>query len=172
MTLTTPLSTLLRAHWFFFIAPLVVLADVALGLMSRGQIDRWLEVGLLVDLAVLVPALYAVCYRAQGRKALLKALGLACLGLWLALKLVPENEQTLLAHVGPLRYVGLVVLFAFEAVLLLAVYRKVFKGGSTDDAVKAVAADMPPWAARLMALEAGLWLKAWGALRRLFGRPR
>lgn len=164
------LPTVFRSHWFFFIAPLVMAADVFVGRSARGQVDWLIEAGLLFDLAVLLPCLYAVCYRAQGRKALLKAVALACLGIWVALRLVPEGERDLLAHVAPLRYLGLGALVLLEAAVVVGIYRAVFRGGSAAEAAAAAPADMPRWVARLMALEAGLWRSAWRVLKRLFTR--
>lgn len=169
-TLSNRMPPLWRAHWFCFVAPLVLLADVGVGLSARGQIDQVIEAGLLFDLAVLIPGLYLACYRREGRKAALRAIGLACLGIWAALKLVPADEQQLLSAVAPLRYLGLAVLLLVEVVIVVRIYRVIFGSGSAEKAVAAAGPGMPPWVARLMAWEAGVWLRAWRALRRVFGR--
>ncbi len=146
--------------------------DVAIALFSRGEIDRMIEAGLLVDLALLLPALYWFCYRQRGKQALVRALALACLGVWVAGKLVAVEEQQLIATLAPLRYVGLVVLVALEIGLLLAIYRAVFKHGEIDPATaaRAEAAGLPPWLLRLSAVEARFWARLWQALRRMAGR--
>ena len=161
----------LRLHWFFVVAPLVLAVDLYVGLSARGEIDRLLEAGLLFDLVVLVPSLYWLCYRQRGKKAVIRAAALACLGIWVALKLVPEPERDLLNYVAPLRYVDLAALVCLELVVVLAIYKSVFKGGSVAEAVNRAPADMPPWVARLLAIEANFWLKAWGFIKRLLGTP-
>ncbi len=163
-------SRIVRSHWFFWIAPLVLAVDFYAALSARGAIDRVLEAGLLFDLVVLLPVLYWFCYRRRGRPALVRAAALACLGIWLALKLVPEPERELLVYVVPLRYVGLAVLAWLEVVLVVAIYRSVFRGGSVDQAVAQAPSDMPRWVAKLLAMEARFWLRAWGVIKRLVGR--
>ena len=163
-------SQAVRTHWFFWVAPLVLAVDFYVALSARGAIDRLVEAGLLFDLFVLLPVLYWFCYRHRGRPTLVRAAALACSGIWLALKLVPEPERELLVYVAPLRYVGLAVLVWLEVVLVVAIYRSVFKGGSVEQAVSQASAVMPPWVARLLAIEARFWLKVWGVIKRLLGR--
>ena len=160
----------IRQHWFFLAAPLVLATDLSVAVYARGSIDRTLEAGLLFDLVVLIPCLYWLCYRHRGRAALTRAAALACLGIWFALKLVPEPEQDLLFYVAPLRYVGLAALLWLELVVVVSIYRTVFKGGAVSDAVARAPVDMPPWLARLLALEARFWLKLWHFLRRVVGK--
>lgn len=160
----------IRSHWFFWVAPLVLAADFYAALAARGAIDRVVEAGLLFDLAVLLPLLYLWCYRQRGRAALVRAAGVACLGIWLALKLVPEPERELLVYVAPLRYVGLAVLVWIEVRLMVVIYRSVFKGGSVEQAVEQAPSEMPRWVAKLLAMEARLWLRVWSAVKRLLGR--
>ena len=119
-----------------------------MGLSARGEIDRLIEAGLLFDLVVLVPSLYWLCYRQRGKKAVIKAAALTCLGIWAALKLVPEPERGLLNYVAPLRYVGLAALAWLELIVVLAIYKAVFKGGSVAEAVSRAPAEMPPWVAK------------------------
>ena len=157
----------LRLHWFFVIAPLVLAVDVYVGLSARGQIDHLIEAGLLFDLVALVPSLYWLCYRRNGKKAVIKAASLACLGIWVVLKLVPETERELLNYVSPLRYLGLAALVWLELVVVVAIYKSIFKGGSVNEAVSRTPADMPPWMVRLIAIEAKFWLKVWGGIKRL-----
>lgn len=159
-----------RLHWFFLVAPLVVLADLYVAVSIRGAIDRLIEAGLLFDLAVLLPCLYWFCYRDRGKRAVVRAAAIACLGIWAALKLVPEAEQDLLHYVAPLRYVGLAALVWLELVVVVAIYRSVFKGGSAGEAAAQAPADIPPWVAKLLAMEASFWLKCWRSLKHLFGK--
>jgi hypothetical protein len=159
-----------RIHWFFLVAPVVIAIDVYVALSAKGDFDRILEAGLLFDLVVVVPCLYWLCYRQRGRKAAIRAAALACLGIWAALKLVPEAERDLLDYVAPLRYLGLAALVWLELVVVVAIYKSVLKGGTVNQAVSQAPADMPPWVAKLLALEAKFWLKVWGALKRCIGR--
>lgn len=161
---------LLRLHWFFLIAPLVLAMDLYVGLSARGQVDHVIEAGLLFDLVLLIPSLYWICYRHRGKKAITKAAALACLGIWAALKLVPESERDLLNAVAPLRYIGLAALAWLELVVVVAIYRTVFKTGSVDEAISRAPADMPPWVVRLLAVEANFWRRAWGFIKRMFNR--
>jgi hypothetical protein len=160
----------LRLHWFFFVAPLVLAADLYVGLSAHGAINRLLEAGLLFDLVVLVPCLYWLCYRQRGRRAVIRSAAFACLGIWVALKLVPESERDLLNYVAPLRYVGLAALAWFELVVVIAIYKTVFTGGSVTQAASLAPEDMPPWVAKLIAIEANFWLKVWGAIKRFLGK--
>lgn len=163
-------TDVLRMHWFFAAAPLVLAADVGVGLSARGEMDRVIEAGLLFDLAVLIPTLYWLCYRKRGKRAFVRAAALACLGIWAALKLVPEPERDLLNYVAPIRYAGLAALAWLEIVVVLAIYKTVFRRGSVDDAIAQAPADMPAWAVKLLALEAKFWVKVWGGVRRLLGK--
>lgn len=161
-----------RTHWFFIFAALVVAGNIFVAHSARGEIDRIVEAGLIFDLAVLLPCLYWFCYRTGGKKAGIRAAGLCCLGIWGALKLVPEGEQDLLAYVAPVRYVGLAALICLEVVVLVAVYRTMFKGGSDQEVTARIQTqtDLPPWVARLLALEARFWRKVWQVVKRILGR--
>ena len=160
----------LRLHWFLVVAPLVLAADVYVGLTARGEIDHVVEGGLLFDLVVLVPSLYWLCYRQRGKKAITKAAGLACLGIWVALKLVPETERDLLNYVAPLRYIGMAALVWLEFLVGLAIYKAVFKTGSVEEAISQAPKDMPLWAIRLLAVEANFWRKVLGVVKRVLGK--
>jgi len=161
-----------RTHWFFIVAAFVVAGNIFVALSSRGAIDRIVEAGLIFDLAFLLPCLYWLCYRASGKKAAIRAVGLCCLGIWGALKLVPEAEQDLLAYVAPARYVGIAALICLEVAVLVAVYRTMFKGGSDQEVTARIQAqtDLPPWVARLLALEARFWRKVWQVVKKVIGR--
>ena len=160
----------LRVHWFFFIAPVVLAVNLYVGLSERGDIDRFVEAGLLFDLMVLILCLYWLCYRRRGRHAVIQAAALACLGIWAALKLVPESERILLNYVAPIRYVGLTVLVWLDLIVVLAIYRSVFKGGSVTEAASHAPDGVPPWIAKLLALEARFWLTVWGKVKRVLGK--
>lgn len=160
-----------RTHWFFLVAPFVIAADVYVAIGARSEIDRLIEAGLLFDLAVLIPCLYWLCYRERGRKAVVRTAALCCLGIWAALNLVPEAEHELLNYVGPLRYFGIAALVWLEVIIVVTIYRTAFKGGSANEVAARAQdeADLPPWAARLLAREALFWRRAWYRLKRFVG---
>ena len=100
----------------------------------------------------------------------MRAAALACVATWAAVKRVPADEQHLMHHVAPLRYVGLAALIALESAVVIAIYRSVFAGHSAAPAAASAPDNLPRWAARLMAMQAAFWRQAWPAIRRVFGR--
>ncbi|RQO60467.1 hypothetical protein DBR47_08900 [Paucibacter sp. KBW04] len=171
---STPAAAWLSKHWFLPLAGLIVAGDLSAARLGDWQGSQLLEAALLFDLALLLPALYWVCYRHQGKPALLKAIGLACLGIWLCGKAIPAEQQQFLPALTWLRYLGLAGLLALELKLALALYKAVvLKGQSRQEAeTQMVGEGMPPWVARLMAFEASLWRKVWMRLRRLGQKRR
>jgi hypothetical protein len=125
------------------------------------------EAALLADLCLTAPALYALCYgrRQPLRTTLIRALAIACAGVWLASVLIPAAEQSLLPQLAPLRWIGLAVVTLLELRLLVAAVRIAFSGHGTARQV-AEATDAPMWVARLMLWEARLWRGVWRILRR------
>jgi len=160
----------LRAHWFFLVAPLVIAADLFVALDPRGGIDRLVEAGLLFDLAVVLPCLYWLCYRGRGRKAVIRAAALSCLGIWAALKLVPNRSRNC-------SYTWLHC--AMQASPPWCGWRWRCSWPSTAPHSRGVGAGScrsgaghrgpSPWVARIVALEATFWRGAWRALKRFFG---
>lgn len=162
-----------RGHWFLLAAAAVVTSDLVVASLDSWSHPGLIESGILFDLSVVVPALYLWCYRARGKAAIVRALGLSCLGIWLAGHIVPSEHHQVLGTVGFLRYIGLAVLIGIELKLVLLVFRAVFRvDGDTASTVLATAKDagMPEWAARLMAWEASLWRRGLDWLRRMLGR--
>lgn len=155
----------LRADWFFAAAAAVVAADLVVVGAHLATSPRLMEAVLVGDLALVIPAAYLACYRAQGRRAALRALGLACLGIWAAAHVVPPAQQALLTTLTPVRYVGSALLLAVELRVLLAIWRAAFTGGDAGSAAEDVG--VPAWMARLMAWEAGLWRRAWELAQRI-----
>lgn len=163
----------IRSHWFLLAAAAVVTSDLVAASLDSWSNPRLLEAGILFDLSVVVPALYLWCYRTRGKAAIVRAVALSCLGIWVAGHIVPSEHHQVLGTVGFVRYVGLAVLLVIQLKLVLMLYRAAFD--RDDDAVPTVLATakeagMPEWVARLMAWEASLWRKAWDAVRRMIGR--
>jgi len=171
---STPATAWLSKHWVLPLAALMVAGDLSAAWLGDWRGSQLLETALLFDLALLLPTLYWVCYRHQGKPALLKALGLACLGSWLCGKAIPAEQQQLLPALSWLRYLGLAGLLALELKLVLALYKAVILKAQTrqEAETRLTSEGMPPWVARLMALEASLWRKAWQALHRLLPKKR
>ncbi|MBH9576872.1 hypothetical protein [Inhella proteolytica] len=165
----------LLRHWFVPAALLLALGDLS-SVWAQGWTDApWLEAVLLFDFVVVIPLLYLVCYRHKGKAACVQALALACLGIWALDKLMPaEGRQWLDALVG-LRWFGLALLIALEIKLGIVVYKAVVFSGQTREQAQSrfESEGLPPWLARFMAFEAGLWRRLWVFLQRLVGRgPR
>ena len=160
-------SDRLARHWFWLAFPVLLAVSFSL---ARWPI--WLDQGaaaeavLLVDWCVIVPALYALCYRRRFAlpHLLLRMLALACFGTWLMSWLLPEDAQRIGPQLTWVRWTGIAVLVLVELRLVAAAIRIAFSGkGSADDIARASGA--PPWIARLMLLEARFWRAVWGFLR-------
>lgn len=161
----------LAAHWFVPVAVLVVAGDVSAVRFGHWTGTRLLELALLFDFAVLLPALYWWCYRARGKAAVVKAVALACFAVWATGKVLPAEHRELIDSVVWLRYVGLAGLAVLELKLMVSVYKAVFSGKSQADARARLEAEgMPTWVARLAAMEAAFWRKVWLGVKRVLGR--
>ena len=170
---TMKLKSTLQGHWFLPLALAIAVADLMLARTVPWRPARPLEVGVILDLAVLVPVLYGICYRRRGRAAWVRAAALACLGIWLAGRVIPAAHHELLDHLSPLRYAGMAVLFLVELRLAIAIYRAAFSAQPEQTQRTLAAAEqagVPRWVPRLMAWEAALWRRAWHQMQRWAGR--
>ena len=157
-----------RTHWFFLAAIAVVSTDFFIGSLDDWSNARILETGVLLDLVIVVPALYFWCYRSRGKATILRAVALSGIGLWVAGYIVPNEHQLLLAKVQIFRYIGLTVLFVIGLKLMATIYRAAFQHNSeaTSAALEtAKEKGMPEWVARVLAWEASLWRKVWDVLQ-------
>ncbi len=156
----------LGAHWF---VPAFALILGALWLVARDPMfmAEGGEKAVLADLCFTVPILYVLCYRRRHSAAQLglRALALACLGIWLGSWIIPESDQSVLLRLGPLRVAGLVVLVLIELRLLVAMIRLVFGPDASSDELSRVTG-APPFVARLMLIEARFWKAVWRLIRR------
>ena len=164
----------LKGNWFFVAAALVLASDVLALQTPDWSSPRLLEIGLLSDLAIVVPGLYIACYWRKGKSAVLRAVALASLGFWSASKLLPESNQFLIPSLWPVRYVTLAVLMVIEFKIMLSMYRSVFGGASRRKVAESLQAQtgMPPWAAKLAAAEAAIWHAAYTKAKAIFRRWR
>jgi len=164
----------LKRHWFWLAAVAVVAANALIIAVDDWQAPQIREFGVLFDFAVLIPALYLICYRSLRKKAVVRAIAFACLGVWVAGHVIPETHQSLISQIGWIRYVGLAVLIIMEIRLGIEIWRLAFRNraGDAGRAIqqKAESEGVPPWVAKLMAAEAKFWDMTWQIFRRLLGR--
>jgi len=158
----------LRSNWFFIAAPIILVADATGIYVDRWETPRPLEAALIFDIAVLIPLLYFVCYRAQGKAAIVRAVALACLGIWALGHVVPDANHFLLEKIKYLRYVGILVLTYFEIRLLMFIFESIFNADATQsDSISKITKEtgLPKWAAKLVVWEAAFWSKIWKKLQ-------
>ena len=192
-----------RTFWFALAATVILCGDLLVVLLPYGVVDphliisygslphlslvpsplsperqSWLlEAGVVVDLAILIPAVYWLLCRGPWKMTLVRVVSLACLGIWGASLLVPADQQHLLDVMRPVRNLGTVGLVLLELFVLFKIYRAVFTGTSKKDVAADLhtSAGMPIWASRLMAWEAALMHKLWRwcreVIRAVFGSP-
>ena len=156
----------LAAHWF---VPVFAMILGALWLVARDApfMAEGGEAAVLADLCLTAPILYILCYRRRhlALHLAMRALALACLGVWLGSWIIPASDQSILTRLEPLRIAGLIVLAAVELWLLAALIRLLFGSEASPDAVSQ-ATGAPAWVARLMLIEARFWKAAWRLIRR------
>lgn len=147
----------LKEHWFWPLA--LALVAVAWALAARlpsQELAGW-EMAVLFDVFITLPLLYLICYRKKlARNAMLgRIIALQCLGIWLATKIVPVDQQILLPQLSWLRYCGIAVLLVIELRLMVALFQILFKADTTTQQLED--AGMPPFLAKLALLEARFW---------------
>ena len=171
--MSTKTSTLrfLRANWFFPATAIALLMNSTTVYLDQWSSPELLEAGLLFDFAILLPVLYLICYRSEGKRSVVRAVALACLGIWALGHVVPEENQSLLQDLQFVRYTGLGVLVLLQAKLIVAIFRAV-SGASTNAEHEASRlgdeTGTPLWVRRLLAWEAAIWIKVWRFIRKAF----
>ena len=166
-------SEYLKTNWFITVSFIVLLGNAAVLYFDGLQPIRLTELGLIFDLAILLPSLYLICYRKQGKKAIVRAVGLACLGIWVVSKIIPEQDHMILEQVSVLRYVGLGVLFLIELRIMIAIFKSIFSSEDSFESNRDLAiseTDMPEWVAKIMTWEVNFWRKMWVNFKKLFGK--
>ena len=170
-TKTSNTLSLLRVHWFFVAAAIALLINSTTVYLDQWSSPQLLEAGLLFDFAILLPLLYLICYRSEGKRSVVRAIALACLGIWALGHVVPEGNQSLLHNLQFVRYVGLGVLILLQVKLIVAIFRAVSGVSAGADREASKLADetaTPPWVRKLLAWEAAIWIRVWRFLRRAF----
>jgi hypothetical protein len=165
--MTADYRSWLAGNWFALVVPPLILVEWLVVRSVGGDVGPMLEIVVLFDLCLFMPALFLLCYRGRrpARQLALRAAALACLGIYIATYLVPEAARRLLPHLGWARAVGLAVLLLIEFRLLVVTLRLVWGHDAGAEEV-AAASGAPAWIARLMVMEARFWKTLWGLLRR------
>jgi hypothetical protein len=155
-----------RRNWFFIAFASVLAASYGFA-RSSAYLAGGGEAAIIVDLCLSVPLLYCWCYWRQlpKRQLAIRAAALACLGVWVAARLIPAADQAILLHLSWARTAGLVVLALIELRVLVAVLQTVFSPTATAEEISA-RSGAPPIVARLMLMEARFWRWVWKLLRR------
>ena len=154
-----------RQNWFYLLLPLWLTAALAFRATYPWADQAALgEAATVFDWCLFMPALYALCYRRLPRRALLlRTIGIACGGLWLAGRIVPDPAEMILKDWGWLRHAGIAVVALFEGLAMIAVLRILF--GAAPDPAKLERQGVPPVIARAMLAEARFWRWVWARLR-------
>lgn len=162
-----------KANWYFVLLPIILCGNYAASKIP-GDIDpRLNETAILFDLVFLLPALYAVCYRKLGRKIIIRILGIACMGIWLAGHLIPAEEQVIYAQIAFMRDAGLAFLTLIEIRISVFMFKLLFgRLQENENTVRQLneKMDVPLWVAKLIVLEAAFWKRLWKFVRHLFMR--
>ena len=161
----------LRTNWFFPAAAIALLMNSFAVYLDQWESPKLLEFGLLFDFAILLPALYLICYWSEGKRTVIRAVALACLGIWAVGHVVPDSNHSILHDLQFVRYLGLGVLILLQVKLLVAIFRAASGGSASSEheATKLAAeTGTPPWVRKLLAWEAKIWIKIWRFLRGVF----
>ena len=170
-TKTSNVTQFLRVHWFFPAAVIALLMNSTTVYLDQWSSPELLEAGLLFDFAILLPVLYLICYRHEGKRSVVRAIALACLGIWAVGHVVPEANQSLLQYLQVIRYLGLGVLVLLQVKLIVTIFRALAGASASAEHEATRLADetgTPPWVRRLLAWEAAIWIKVWRFVRGAF----
>ena len=170
-TKTSNTVRFLRANWFIPAAAIALLVNSTTVYLDQWSSPELLEAGLLFDFAILLPVLFLICYRSEGKRSVVRAIALACLGIWALGYVVPEANQSLLEDLQFVRYIGLGVLVLLQVKLIVAIFRAMSGASANAEHEASRLADetgTPPWVRKLLAWEAAVWIKVWRFVRRAF----
>ncbi len=146
---------------FISLSLCVVLINVFMINFSGLDLNLLTEIAVLTDFSIVIPIIYVVCFRYHLRRAVIKVIGLVCLGVWGASVLMPESQQQIIQEISVIRFAGIGVLLFIELKIIISIWKSLFKGSSKETVVKNITqdSDMPPWLAQLLVWETSLWLK-------------
>ncbi len=158
----------LSEKWFFLIVlPLAVTIEWAFAATldwSEYPRSDWVA---LVDLCVFMPLIYLAFFSSSlTRKArLLRALGVAGIGLFASSLIVPASNQFIISELSSIRNALLVFIIAFEAFMFWKVMSAVYRHNADAKSLEKDFA-MPEWIAKLLVLEAKFWKAVWAFFKR------
>ena len=159
----------LSANWFVVLAVGIISIDLTIVGLAGWSRERRFELALLLDLAVIISLLCVVFYWSKPKTALIRAVSLACLAVWLLGFFIPTDAKVLLPQLIWVRYGGLVLLGLLEAKIIIVFLQAVFSNdvqACRHAAAQANELGMPAWIAKLVAIETRFWQR----LRSILGR--
>lgn len=157
-----------REKWFFLIAlPSAIAIEWAFARSLDWAAYPRSEWVALFDLCVFMPIVYLLAFsNTLTRKAcLLRAAGIAGLGLLATKFIVPDANQFVLSQLSAVRNSMLVFVLLFEGWIMWKVVGAVYRKGADARQLERDFA-MPEWIAKLMVLEAEFWKAVCQFLRR------
>jgi hypothetical protein len=162
-----PMIAKVKENWFWPLSITLVALAWTIGHFSQIEPNSSWEYAVIFDMLATLPILYFICYRKKSalKHNIFRILALQCTGIWLATKIVPIESQALLPYLSWLRYAGLAVLFVFEAWIVLALIKLVFRPETTANQIEQQLG-APPFVAKLILLEARFWQWAFSIFKR------
>ncbi len=155
-----------KANWFWPLALLLVAMAWLLARFPSDDLPQNFEYAVIFDVLVSMPLLFVICYRAKlpRNQMIFRILALQCLGIWIAGKIIPLENQLILPQLSWLRSAGLVVLIALELWIMITVCKIAFSKSATADHLSSVG--IPPMLAKLMLIEARFWRRIFSFFKR------
>ena len=155
-----------KENWFWPLAITLMASAWVIGKFSNIAPNSSWEYAVVFDVLFTLPVLYFICYRKKSslKHNILRIVALQCSGIWLATKIVPIENQFILPHLSWLRIAGLVVLFALEAWIMLALIKIVYRADTTNAQVEELG--VPPFVAKLLLMEARFWRRVFSIFKR------
>lgn len=156
----------LKANWFW---PVALSSGVIVWLLTNALLPQDLgywEFAVLFDVLITLPLFFAICYRRTltRKNLVIRIIALQCLGIWLAIKLVPVESQIVLPQLAWVRYAGLTVLIMIEVRIIFTLFKILFKPGTGSKQLEDVG--MPPFLAKLALLEVRFWRWVFSVFKR------
>ncbi|MEO0462109.1 MAG: hypothetical protein AAF127_03195 [Pseudomonadota bacterium] len=157
-----------REKWFYLLVlPIAVAIEWGFAATLDWTAYPRSEWVALFDLCIFMPLVYLSAFSSDlsPKARVLRATGIAGIGLFAASFIVPQSNQFIIAQLSSLRNVMAVFIIAFEAWVLWKVLDAIYRQGADARALERDFA-LPQWIAKLMVLEAKFWKAVWGFFRR------
>ncbi|MGB3165705.1 MAG: hypothetical protein WBA68_02905 [Alteraurantiacibacter sp.] len=156
-----------QEKWFYLAAlPIAIAIEWAFAATQDWSAYPRSEWVALIDLCLFMPLVYLGLFSSTlPRKArLIRALGIAGLGLFAASFIVPADNQFIIGKLSEIRYAFLAIILLFEGWLFWKILGAVFQRNADAQTLEREFA-IPQWIAKLMVLEAKFWKAVWSFLR-------